>query len=133
MTAARPADRPACPAGAAAGDLSYAERPGVHALPQRCPAPGALAAGPPPARPADPAPVPAPGSPAGHRGPEYLAIRVFRALYPGLDLHAERGTFIAVPRGTPYIAGPSLGDVARTISEREPPGHPGDRDRGRPG
>ena len=48
-----------------------------------------------------------------------LTARVFRALYRAYDLHSIQGVHIAVPRGTPCFAGPSLGDVARQISDYE--------------
>jgi hypothetical protein len=52
-----------------------------------------------------------------------LTPRVFRALYRAFDLHTVDGTHIAVPKGTPCFAAPSLGEVARQISAREHPGH----------
>jgi len=49
------------------------------------------------------------------------------------DLHTIGGTHIAVPKGTPWFAGHSLGDIARQISEygypngeRPPVGSPAD-------
>jgi len=43
---------------------------------------------------------------------------VFRALYPEFDLHTVDGTHVVV-LGTPWFAGPSLGDVARQVSDHE--------------
>ncbi len=59
-------------------------------------------------------PVPAmpPGPPSG----DDLAARLFRALYKGFDLHTIGGTYVAVPKGAPCYAGPSLGAIARQIS-----------------
>lgn len=48
-----------------------------------------------------------------------LADRVFQALYAGFDVHTVHGTRIVVPAGTPWFAGPSLGEIARQISEAE--------------
>ena len=48
-----------------------------------------------------------------------LTARVFRALYRAYDLHSVQGVHVVVPRGTPCFAGPSLGDVARQISDYE--------------
>ena len=48
-----------------------------------------------------------------------LTARVFRALYKAYDLHSVQGVHVVVPRGTPCFAGPSLGDVARQISDYE--------------
>ena len=48
-----------------------------------------------------------------------LTARVFRALYQAYDLHSVQGIHVVVPRGTPCFAGPSLGDVARQISDYE--------------
>jgi hypothetical protein len=48
-----------------------------------------------------------------------LTARVFRALYRAYDLHSWQGVHVVVPRGTPCFAGPSLGDVARQISDYE--------------
>jgi hypothetical protein len=45
--------------------------------------------------------------------------RVFRAPYRTYDLHSVQGVHVVVPRGTPCFAGPSLGDVARQISDYE--------------
>jgi hypothetical protein len=48
--------------------------------------------------------------------PEDLTARVFRALYPTLDLHDLGGTYLALPKGTPCFTAPALGDLARQIS-----------------
>jgi hypothetical protein len=48
-----------------------------------------------------------------------LTAPVFRALYRAYDLHLMQGVHVVVPRGTPCFAGPSLGDVARQISDHE--------------
>jgi hypothetical protein len=50
-----------------------------------------------------------------------LTLRVFRALYAEFDLHTVGGTHVVVPRGTPWFAGHSLGEIARQISEYEHP------------
>jgi hypothetical protein len=44
-------------------------------------------------------------------------MRIFRALYTEFDLRTVVGTHVVVPRGTPWFAGPSLGEIARQISE----------------
>jgi hypothetical protein len=45
---------------------------------------------------------------------------VFGALYQAYELRTVDGTtHVAVPRGTPWFAGSSLGDVARQISDHE--------------
>jgi hypothetical protein len=51
--------------------------------------------------------------------PADLTARVFRALYDQFDLHITDGTHIAVPRGTPCFAAPTISEVARQISDRE--------------
>jgi len=51
--------------------------------------------------------------------PDELTARVFRALYPQFDLRRVQGTHVAVPRGAVWFAGPTLGDVARQISDHE--------------
>ena len=70
-----------------------------------------------------------PAIPAGPPCRDYLAVRLFRALYQGFDLHTVGGTHVAVPKGTPCYAGPSLGDIARQISAASAPApsraHPG--------
>jgi hypothetical protein len=52
-----------------------------------------------------------------------LTPRVFRAQYRAFDLYTVGGTHIAVPKGTPCFAAPSLSEVARKISAREHPEH----------
>jgi hypothetical protein len=58
------------------------------------------------------------GQPAG----DDLTARIFRALYPEYDLHAINGTYVVVPKGIRWLAGPSLGDIARRISDHDHPG-----------
>ena len=58
------------------------------------------------------------GQPSG----DDLTIRIFRALYLEFDLRAINGTYIVVPKGTVWFAGPSLGDIARQISDHDDPG-----------
>jgi hypothetical protein len=53
-------------------------------------------------------------APAVPRGE--LTARVFRALYPDFELRTVDRTHVVVPRGTPWYAGPSLGELARQIS-----------------
>ena len=57
---------------------------------------------------------------AGQSGRDDLTERIFRALYQEFDLRTINGTYVVVPRGTPWFAGGSLGDIARQISD-----HPG--------
>ena len=45
-----------------------------------------------------------------------LTSRLFRALFQGFDLHHIGGTYVVLPKGTPYLSGPSLGAIARQIS-----------------
>ncbi len=45
-----------------------------------------------------------------------LEARVFRGLYPGLDLHSASGVHVAVPKGTPVFAGATLTAVVWQIS-----------------
>jgi hypothetical protein len=59
-------------------------------------------------------PVPAPGSPPD------LPARVFRALYADFELRTLGGTHVAVPKGTPWYAAPSLASLARQISAAPP-------------
>lgn len=59
---------------------------------------------------------PGQGAPAPARAPGDLTARLFRALYPGYDLHTVAGVHIAVPAGVPCFAGTSLGAIARRIS-----------------
>ena len=58
----------------------------------------------------------APSQPAGD-----LTARLFRALYQEFDLHTVNGTYVVVPKGTPWFAGPSLGEIARQISGHDRP------------
>ena len=51
--------------------------------------------------------------------PDELTCRVFRALYAELDLRTVHDTHVAVPKGTLWFAGQSLGEIARQISEHE--------------
>ncbi len=62
-----------------------------------------------------PAPAAGPGRPVG----DDLTARIFRALYQAYDLHSVAGIHIAVPAGSPCFAGPSLGVIARQISDHE--------------
>jgi hypothetical protein len=61
------------------------------------------------------------GAPAAQPGRDELTLRVFRVLYAEFDLHTASGLHVVVPRGTPWFAGPSLGEIARQISEHEHP------------
>jgi hypothetical protein len=54
-------------------------------------------------------------------GRDELTLRLFRAMYPEFDLRTVGGVHVVVPRGTPWFAGPSLGEIARQISEFEHP------------
>jgi hypothetical protein len=58
--------------------------------------------------------TPAPGA-AGQPDGHDLTARIFRALYREFDLRVINGTYVVVPRGTPWFAGHSLGDIARQI------------------
>ena len=62
---------------------------------------------------------PAAGSDAVHNKPirADLAEQLFRALYPQYQLSTVGGMHVVVPRGTPCFVGPSLGAIARQISE----------------
>jgi hypothetical protein len=68
-----------------------------------------------------------------------LTLRLFRAMYPEFDLRTVGGIHVVVPRGTPWFAGRSLGEIARQISEYEhphtdqPPGGDTRADPGSPG
>jgi hypothetical protein len=68
-----------------------------------------------------------------------LTLRLFRAMYPEFDLRTVGGIHVVVPRGTPWFAGRSLGEIARQISEYEhphtdhPPGGDTPADPGSPG
>jgi len=49
-----------------------------------------------------------------------LTPRIFRALYAEFDLRTVDGAIhVVVPRGTPWFAGHSLGEIARQISDYE--------------
>jgi len=61
------------------------------------------------------------GTTTGQLGRDELTPRIFRALYAEFDLRTVEGTYVVVPRGTPWFAGPSLGEIARQISEYEHP------------
>jgi len=54
-------------------------------------------------------------------GRDELTLRLFRAMYPEFDLRTVGGIHVVVPRGTPWFAGTSLGEIARQISEYEHP------------
>jgi hypothetical protein len=58
-------------------------------------------------------------APDGRPYRDDLAACVFRALYAGFDLHTVHSTHIVVPAGTPWFAGPRLGEIARQISKAE--------------
>ena len=58
---------------------------------------------------------------AGQPGGDDLTARIFRALYQEFDLRAINGTYVVVPKGTPWFAGHSLGDIARQISDHDHP------------
>ena len=60
----------------------------------------------------------------GHPDGDDLTARIFRALYQEFDLRAINGTYVVVPKGTPWFAGTSLGDIARQISDHDHPGRP---------
>ncbi len=53
--------------------------------------------------------------------PGDLTTRIFRALYQEFDLYAINGVYIVVPKGTPWFAGPSLGEIAQQISNDDRP------------
>ena len=61
------------------------------------------------------------GGPPG-QPPRDLAARLFRALYSGVELHTFGREHVAVPRGTPWYSGYTLGHIARQISSALPPG-----------
>jgi len=61
------------------------------------------------------------GVPAAQPGQDKLTPRIFRALYTEFDLHTIGGTHVAVPKGTPWFSGRSLGEIARQISEYQYP------------
>jgi hypothetical protein len=60
-----------------------------------------------------------PVGPAGQPPPADLTARVFRALYQEFDLHFADGTHIAVPKGVPCFAAPTLSEIARQISSSQ--------------
>ena len=59
------------------------------------------------------------------RPPRDLTARLFRALYTDFDLHSIGAIHIVVPKGTPWLTGHSLADLARQITRgrdaRPPP------------
>jgi len=57
------------------------------------------------------------GTSAGQPGRDNLPSRIFRALYAEFDLRTVGGTYVVVPKGTPWFAGNSLGEIARQISD----------------
>ena len=59
---------------------------------------------------------------AGQPGCDNLTERIFRALYQEFDLRTINGTYVVVPKDTPWFAGTSLGDIARQISDHDHPG-----------
>lgn len=59
------------------------------------------------------------GDTASRPGGDELTALVFRALYGAYNMHSVEGVHVVVPRGTPFFAGSSLGDVARQISDHE--------------
>jgi hypothetical protein len=69
---------------------------------------------------------PAPAAPPGRPGGDDLTARLFRALYQAYDLHSVAGIHVAVPKGSPFFAGPTLGVIARQISDHEHPAPPTD-------
>jgi hypothetical protein len=67
-----------------------------------------------------------PATPPGPPRRDLTAL-VFRALYPGYDLHAIGGLHVVVPRDTPCYADRSIAAIARQISQRPPdPSPPAD-------
>ena len=61
--------------------------------------------------------APAASQPAGD-----LTARLFWVLYQEFDLHTINGIYLVVPKGTPWLSGPSLGDIARQIGGHDHPG-----------
>jgi hypothetical protein len=59
---------------------------------------------------------------AGQLSRDDLTERIFRALYQEFDLRTVNGTYVVVPKGTPWFAGTSLGDIACQISDHDYPG-----------
>jgi hypothetical protein len=66
--------------------------------------------------------APAFTAPAARPDRDDLAARVFRALDTGSGLHALGSTHTVVPAGTPCLAAPSPGAIARPISVVPVPG-----------
>jgi len=62
---------------------------------------------------------------AGQPAPGDLTARLFRALYPRYDLHALAGTYLALPKGTPWFTAPAIGQVAQQIAARDHQAHAG--------
>ncbi len=60
----------------------------------------------------------------GEGFPADIAARLFRALFDDWDLHEVRGAWVAVPKGTPWLAGPTLRDVSGQIAGHEPADRP---------
>jgi hypothetical protein len=56
--------------------------------------------------------------------PRDLTALIFQGLYPRYELATVAGIHVVTPRGTPWFAGPSLGTIARTISDYEYQGTP---------
>jgi hypothetical protein len=53
-----------------------------------------------------------------------LTVKFFRALYPQYRLEAVQGTYVVTLATSPCWIGPSLGAIARQISEQPPsPAH----------
>ncbi len=76
--------------------------------------------------------------------PAGLPARLVRGLYQDYDLHTVGGIRIAVPKGVPCFAAPTLAEIARQISSSQypdpgppgsgaPPPLPGPRISGSPG
>ena len=59
---------------------------------------------------------------AAQPGRDDLTSRIFRALHHESGLRTINGTYVVVPKGTPWFAGHSLGGIARQISDHEHPG-----------
>ena len=58
---------------------------------------------------------------AGQPGRDALTTRIFRALYQDFTLRTINDIYVVVPKGVPCFASPSLGEIARQISEYEYP------------
>ncbi len=66
--------------------------------------------------------------------PRDLPARLSRALYSEAGLRTPGAAHVAVPKGTLWYAGDSLGEIARQISSALPPGPAPDLcDQARPG